>query len=335
MSFLLNPYVYSSAQALRDFQGAMVLGEDFYTENDIYLGDDGEGFPIFGSQQYVAIGFNTDPESFRPGGITFGSLTPSSYGATSFNYFYYDATSGSLGNNAQLKMGRSGPDTTAGYPTINDYPLTPSPITTTVNVISLPLNIAGNLFETKYSIGTSVTLKFALRTDILATAGSGTVTVPTGATRAIIVATGGGGGGARVSTGGTRRGGGGGGTSISDTSVSSGDWGTTVSYTVGAGGAGRTSTNGSGIAGGASTFIGLGLVMTTNGGAGGTTTAVGAGGTASGGLTLNETGASGTTDGSYTTARDIAYGNNGKGGFGGAGGDAAPGVVGFVTIVWY
>lgn len=330
MAFLLNPFVHS-IQTIRAFQGTMVIGGDSYTSEFGPVGYDDYGEPIYQYQNYNASGFSSISDNFS----TFGSLTPASYGQTTIDRLYFESSYGDYSPSQGIVLSRTGPDSTPCYPTINDYPLSSSPVTTTVSTIGQALDVGYYVMYNKYTAGSSVTLRFALRCDILATPGSSTVVVPTGATRAIIVAIGGGGGGSRVATGVTRRGGGGGATSISDVTVSSSAWGTNVNYTVGNFGLGRTASAGSGTAGTASTFTGLGLTMSAGGGAGGTTTAVGAGGTATGGNLVNDAGSNGVTIIDWTPPRDVAYGNAGAGGFGGVASNGVNGIAGAITIVWY
>lgn len=337
MSFLLNPFVYG-AQTLYTFQGTLGIGgTSFY-----YDGSDQE------TTRYTNISYT------GYGGVTgefgdsafIGSLSPSSYGTNNVTslyvelYDYYDARGGSTSFtyfNVQV-----GPDTSPLlFPTLNDYPLTAAAGGGYID--TLRVQMPRNLLDIKFQALTP-TLRFALRTDLIETVGSGTITVPTGATRAIVYVLGGGGGGARVASGVTRRGGGNAGIAVSNISVPSAQWGTSLSYTVGQGGAGRTSTTGSGTAGTASsvTHAGLGLSMTANGGAGGTTTAAGAGGTASGGNVSNTTGSTGLTtvptsngaDGRQVP-NDNAFTGAHQGGGGGSGANGNSGLSGYVAIVWY
>lgn len=266
----------------------------------------------------------------------FGSLTPVEMSTLVIQSFYHEFSdlSGVITN--ALNMQSTGADAlSTKYPTLNDYPVVHGGIVGFVDTSSLRVNVARNLLATKYFAG-SATLRFALRTDVIEL-GSGTLTVPTGATRAVIYALGGGGGGARVASGATRRGGGNGAICVSDISVASGQWGTSMSYSVGAGGAGRTSTAGNGTAGGATTVThaGLGVSISAGGGGGATTTAFGTGGTGSGGNVSNTTGSVGTSATGLNTVQDTAFQNSHQGGAGGVAANGQNGVAGLVAIAWY
>lgn len=150
------------------------------------------------------------------------------------------------------------------------------------------------------------------------TSGSGTETVPIGASFVAIYATGPGGSGA--SAGGVLQagGGGGGGAYCVSTGIAVAG-GQQFTFNVGAGGAGTSSSPSNGNAGGTTTVNGTGVTMTANGGQGGVGSpggAGGAGGTASGGNSINNSGQSGSTG---------SGGNNGNGANGGNPGGGSPG----------
>lgn len=152
---------------------------------------------------------------------------------------------------------------------------------------------------------------FSART-VTYTSGSGTETVPYGATSCIIDVWAGGGGGQKASpSDGT--GGGAGGYSRKTVAVSGGQ---TFSYSVGAGGAGKITTNGVGADGNNSTVSSAApsVSITCNKGLGGTP---GTGGTASGGDT-NTTGGNGTIT-AGGTAGGTSGNNAGDGGRGNIG----------------
>jgi len=119
------------------------------------------------------------------------------------------------------------------------------------------------------------------------TTGSGTDTVPTGATQVVIEVTAGGGGGSLGSATNGGAGGGGGGYAIKTIAVTGGN---TLSYAVGAAGALRTGSAGAGNPGSSSTVSGTVSggsvsISSTGGGGGGGSGIGGAGGGASGGDT--------------------------------------------------
>ena len=336
MSFLLNPYVFS-AQTLYTYQGVLTIGgASFYVDNSDQEHDENTSYDYTGYGTFSQLGFPSESA---------GSLSPSTFGNNTVDslyveeYAYYNSRGGSE-SSISFAVQISGTFFSDIFPTLDDYPLTATSGGGSLSGIRVKMPV--NLLQTKFQGGLTPTLRFALRTDLKETVGSGTITVPTGATRAIVYVLGGGGGGARVASGATRRGGGNGGIAVSDISVESSDWGTNVSYTVGTSGVGRVSTAGSGTAGGSSTFTGLSLVMTANGGGGGTTAAVGAGGTATGGSVSNTTGTSGLstvptsngTDGPRTP-NDSAFTGAHQGGGGGSGSNGADGAAGFVAVVWY
>lgn len=303
-------------QTLLEFSGVLTIGSDEYENPDP---------PPFITESYVGYG-----EIYLP----FGSLSPDEYGNTLFTSFFTSNVYNAGQLNA-LTIGRSGTDTTSTmFPTINDYPMLNGGLTGSVDTTALVVNVPQNLLAIKY-FGTDVTVRFALRTDIIQAAGTSTLTVPSGATRAVIYALGGGGGGARTAS--SRFGGGNGAYCVSDIAVASSEWGTSMSYTVGAAGVGRVSTAGNGTAGGATTVThtGLGVSISAGGGGGGTTTANGTGGTASGGATLNTNGSAGTSATGYNPANEVAFTNSHQGGQGGVGANGTNGRAGLVAVVWY
>lgn len=303
---------------LRDYVGTLTVGSDSFAS---------EGPPVIAENYY---GFGTVYTAF-------GSLSPAGYGGTTFTDLYAERLlDGGTSSNA-LNVGRSGTDTTSTmFPTINDYPLANGGLTGILDTTALTVNLPENLLGTKF-LSATVTLRFALRTDIIQAVGSGNLVVPTGATRAIIYALGGGGGGARVASGSTRRGGGNGAIVVSDISVASGQWGTNMAYTVGAAGVGRVSSAGNGTAGGATTLThaGLGVSINAGGGGGATTTLNGSGGTASGGNVSNTNGSAGTSATGLNPEQDTAFRGAHQGGAGGVAANAQDGRAGLVAVVWY
>lgn len=303
-------------QTLLEFVGLLTVGSDGYENPDP---------PPVVLESYA--GFGTVYQSF-------GALSPAVYGGTTFTSFFTSNVFNGGQINA-LTIGRSGTDTTSTmYPTVNDYPMLNGGLTGAADTSALVVNVPENLLNIKY-FGTTVTVKFAIRTDIIQAAGAGSVTVPSGATRAVIYALGGGGGGARTAS--SRFGGGNGAICVSDISVASGQWGTTLSYTVGAAGVGRVSSAGNGTAGGATTVThaGLGVSISAGGGGGGTTTANGSGGTASGGSVSNTNGSAGTSTSGWNAVQDSAFTNAHQGGGGGVAANGQNGRAGLVAIVWY
>lgn len=129
------------------------------------------------------------------------------------------------------------------------------------------------------------------------TSGSGSDTIPTGASQVVIeVKAGGGGSSATGFTSSYACGGGGAGYSRSVISLTPANWGQTIAYQVGLGGA--TNLNNNGVQGGNSTVSSGTFALATitaNGGSG--AGGNGAGGTASGGNQVNDTGASGVNGG--------------------------------------
>ncbi len=124
------------------------------------------------------------------------------------------------------------------------------------------------------------------------TTGSGSETVPSGATTAVIETWGGGGGGRFSLATGNAYGGGGGAYCTATFSVAPADWGTTLAYFVGNGGAAKTTASN----GGAGTFsqitgtlnsVSVGVLA--NGGGGGTGLTGGSAGGGSGGSVANGT----------------------------------------------
>jgi hypothetical protein len=149
--------------------------------------------------------------------------------------------------------------------------------------------------------------------------GSGTETVPSGASYVTIYAWGGGGSGASKFAGtGAAEGGGGGAFCVSTgLAVTAGQ---TFTYAVGAGGAGVAGPA-SGNSGGASTVTGTSVSITAGGGQGGQLgVSGGTGGAATGGTTTNNAGQAG-----QTAATGGNGGNNGNGTGGGNPGGGAPG----------
>lgn len=146
--------------------------------------------------------------------------------------------------------------------------------------------------------------------------GSGTETVPTGATSLIIRMYGGGGSGVYTSTA-NYGAGGGGGAQITSTSLSV-SGGQTITYSVGAPGTGTTT---AGVAGGNTTVTFTGVFVATAGGGGAGTGAPspGAGGT----VTVTTGTASSSNPGSSGTAgNSTTQGSGGAAGAGGTGGGA-------------
>jgi hypothetical protein len=265
----------------------------------------------------------------------FGDLSPVEMLTLIIQQFYYEYSDISGVITDQLFLQSTGTDAlSTKYPTLNDYPMVNGGIVGSVNTAGLLVNVSQNLLQLKY-LGLETILRFALRTDIIQAAGTSTLTVPSGSTRAVIYGLGGGGGGARTAS--SRFGGGNGAYCISDIAVSSGQWGTSMSYTVGAAGVGRVSSAGNGTAGGATTIThaGLGVSISAGGGGGGTTTANGTGGTASGGATSNTNGSAGTSATGYNPANEIAFQNSHQGGQGGVGANGTNGRAGLVAVVWY
>lgn len=183
--------------------------------------------------------------------------------------------------------------------------------------------------------GTSATPPFTPVTNTY-TSGSGNETVPTGATQLVltVVGAGGSGGGSYTDFGSDiyNSGGGGGGAGYSTItrSVASGDWSTTIAYSVGTSGGVSSTTTGSLSAGAVSlTGGGGGNGTSANSGSGG---AGGAGGSASGGST-NTSGSAG-GNGSLSSSSGNPGGAGGASGgtaYGyGADGAAAPGSPGSV-----
>lgn len=166
--------------------------------------------------------------------------------------------------------------------------------------------------------------------------GSGSVSVPAGASNLTVKVVGGGGGGGTGHSGVDPGGGGGGGSgglSPVTRSISSGDWGGSLSYSVGAGaafgGVGNTSSSGGSVASGSVATSATGGLPGANGAGGG-----GAGG--SGGIPGGATGNGGSTGSGGSGAAGPNGDGQGAGGNGqsSSGGGGTGGVNGEVIFQW-
>lgn len=168
------------------------------------------------------------------------------------------------------------------------------------------------------------------------TSGSGSETVPSGATGVTITVIGGG-GGSGWAIGSNGAGGGAGGTCIHIASVDSSEWGTTLGYAAGAAGSNETFQTGNDSTDGQPSVvtgtIGLASISLSGNGGGSTNTntAGGTGGTASGGNSANNTGNAGSTGApgvGGVTVPSSAYG------YGGDGHNTYPPAGGLVKFEW-
>lgn len=192
---------------------------------------------------------------------------------------------------------------------------------------------------TTYTLSSAVSYTqnaFAATTNAYTTAGSGTETVPSGASNVVIEIWGGGGGGGG-GDGNITKGGGGGGAGYARSSYAC-SGGQTIAYTVGAGGSNAGVNNGAGFAGTQSSASSGTLsitTMTAHGGAGGTGdgSANSNGGSASGGNQANATGGQGLSSGTGGSPTAGVYSNTGASNGKGGNGNLLTGVAGAAAMV--